>query len=177
VDLVPEPPAAPSGERGPNGPEPTVRAALHSLTRQSERDPATGRWTAGNLGRLVTFEESTQFWAAVAPAKAELVSRVASDLAADATTPTTLLGLIEAYAEARLFRTAMFLRLTDLGGPITVKGKARALYKAYLAASERETKLAQLIGLERRTKLVDPLDAVRAAVHEASHIQEGRDEG
>ncbi len=161
---------APAPEPGSLGPDlaAPVREALDTVARLPERDAATGRWTEGGLGKATTLEESTQFWAAVAPAKAELASRVAGDLAADSSTPTTLLGLVDAYAEARLFRTAMFLRLTDLGGPITTKGKARALYKAYLSAVDREMKLAQLIGLERRSKPVDPIAAVHAAVAEAN---------
>ena len=46
----------------------------------------------------------------------------------------------------------MFLRLADVGGPITTKGRQRALYTAYLGALDRETKLAQVLGLERKAK-------------------------
>lgn len=164
----PGPDASPQTSSNPLDPTPTVRTALQDIDSRPERDPETGRWIAGGLGKVTTLEESTQFWAAVAPAKAALAERVALDLAADSDTATTMLGLIDAYAEARLFRTAMFLRLTDLGGPVTTKGKARALYKAYLAALDREMKLATTIGLDRRTKPVNPLDAVRAAVEEAN---------
>ena len=71
--------------------------------------------------------------------------------------PTTLGGVIEAYAEARLFRMSMFIRLTegDNPGPITGKGKTKALYVAYVQALDRETKLAQIIGLDRASKQVD----------------------
>lgn len=85
------------------------------------------RFIAGSLASATPFEESAAFWSAIEPAKRELVARVQTDLAVDDTTATTLFGLIRAYVEARLFGTAMFLRLGDLGGPITTKGKARAL--------------------------------------------------
>lgn len=120
------------------------------------------------LNAAVTYERSKLFWAAVEPAKRELVERVARDQALDADAAETLNGIIDAYAEARLFRTSMFLRLVDLGGPITTKGKARALYTAYLSALDRETKLAQILGLERKRKPINPLDAVREAVAEAN---------
>ena len=87
---------------------------------------------------------------------------VETDLGVDGDTATTLRGLIDAYAEARLFRTAMFLRLIDMGGPLTTKGSARALYRSYLSALDRETKLAQVLGLERRAKRVRTLAEVMA---------------
>src|SRR5687767_12760296 len=121
-----------------------VRAALEQITSRPDRDDATGRFIAGAQPHAKTFERSEAFWSAVAPAKRELVERIHSDLAVDGSTATTLVGLIDAYVEARLFRTAMFIRLGDLGGPVTTKGKSRALYSAYLAALDRETRLAQV---------------------------------
>jgi hypothetical protein len=67
----------------------------------------------------------------------------------------TLRGLQDAYCEARLFRSAMFVRLVEQGGPITGKGRMRALYTAYLGALDREMKLAQALGLERKPKPVE----------------------
>ena len=81
-------------------------------------------------------------------------------MAVDDSSVETLLGLIDAHAEARLFRTSMFLRLVAQGGPITTKGKARALYRAYLDALDRETKLATTLGIERKAKPVAPLSEV-----------------
>lgn len=145
-----------------------VRDALSALAQQPARDPVTKRFVAGTLASGTTLARSEQFWSAVEPAKRELVAHVRTDLAVDDSTVETLLGLIDAYVEVRLFRTSMFLRLVDQGGPITTKGKARALYRAYLDALDRETKLAQVLGLERKSKPVNPLDAVRAAVVEAN---------
>jgi len=136
----------------------------------SARDRTTGRFIgpSPNVAAGKTLARSAQFWAAVEPLKRDLVERVRTDLAADAGSVETLLGLVDAYAESRLFRSSMFLRLVDQGGPITNKGKARALYRAYLDALDRETKLAQVLGLERRAKPVQPLEAVRRAVEEAN---------
>lgn len=136
-----------------------VRDVLSALAQQPARD-AAGHFVAGTLAGGTTLERSEQFWSAVEPVKRELVAHVRTDLAVDAGTTEPLIGLIDAYAEVRLFRTSMFLRLVDLGGPITTKGKARALYRAYLAALDRETKLAQVLGLERRAKPVSSLEDV-----------------
>jgi hypothetical protein len=110
-----------------------------------------------------TFERSELFWTAIDPAKRELVARVLRDRGLDATECTiTLGGVIEAYAEARLFRMSMFIRLTEgeNPGPITGKGKTKALYLAYVQALDRETKLAQVIGLERRSKRVQTISDI-----------------
>ncbi len=132
-----------------------VRDALSELAARPARDPVTQRFVGANVGAGTTLARSAQFWSAVEPAKRELVERVRTDLAVDDSSVETLLGLIEGYCEARLFRTSMFLRLVDQGGPITTKGKARALYRAYLDALDRETKLAQVLGLERKSKRID----------------------
>ena len=157
-------PAAPSAELGPNGgsarPAERVRGVLAALAQQPARDPVTQRFVAGTLAAGRTLERSAQFWSAVEPAKRELVECVQRDQALDADAAETLRGLVDAYAEVRLFRTTMFLRLVDQGGPITTKGKARALYRAYLDALDRETKLAQVLGLERRARKIPTLAEV-----------------
>jgi hypothetical protein len=142
-------------EVGANGPDvdACVREALEALAAKQARDH--GRFTVGNIDAGRTLWRSEGFWAAVETAKRELVASVRADIAADDTAAQTLLGLMDAYAEVRLFRSAMFVRLVELGGPITAKGKQRALYTAYLGALDRETKLAQQLGLERRSKSVD----------------------
>lgn len=131
-----------------------MRDVLSAFAQQQPRDPVSKQFitlleNGSPLGR------SRQYWSAVEPAKRRLVDRVRTDLAIDDSSVETLLGLIEGYAEARLFRTTMFLRLIDQGGPITTKGKARALYRAYLDALDRETKLALVLGLERKAKRLD----------------------
>jgi AcrR family transcriptional regulator len=155
-------PNAPRRETAPNGtplaaPDVTerVRDVLSTLAAQPARDPVTNRFVAQTLAGGKTLLRSEQYWRAIEPLKQELVATVHRDQALDDTTPETLRGLIDGYAEARLFRTSMFLRLVDQGGPITSKGRMRALYKAYLDALDRETKLAQVIGLARKTKQID----------------------
>ena len=148
-------PAAPSAELAANGPDVAdpVREAVDSLTSRPSRD-VSGRYVGGNTAAVTTGARSELLWAALAPAKRELVERVKADRGVNGDAAETMLGLVDGYAEARLFRQSMFIRLVDLGGVVTTKGKARALYTAYLSALDRETKLAGLIGLERRSKHV-----------------------
>ena len=128
-----------------------VDEALDGLLQRPQRDAESGKFVKGNVVGGKTLARSQHFWKSVEEAKRELVQRLEVDLgAADGAGPETLLGLIDAYAEARLFRHAMFRRLVELGGPITTKGTARVLYSSYLQALDRETRLALALGLERR---------------------------
>src|SRR3954464_14461914 len=114
-----------------------VTETLDSLTARPDRDRVSGRFVSGTLAAGTTLVRSEQLWASLAPIKADLVATVETDLAAS-DAAETLRGLISAYAEARLLRSAMFARLVDLGGPVTNKGRQRALYTAYLGALDRE---------------------------------------
>src|SRR4051794_38946464 len=133
-----------------------VREALDALTSRADRDSQTGRFTAGTLAAGTTLARSEQLWSALEPLKRELVMSVETDLAAEDAAQTKR-GLIDAYAEARLFRAAMFRRVVDQGGPVTNKGRVRALYTAYLSALDREMKLAQTLGLDRQSREVKDL--------------------
>lgn len=53
-------------------------------------------------------------------------------------------------------------------GPLTPKGHQRAALSALLQVSDRLTRLALALGLERRARAVSPLEAIRAAVAEAN---------
>lgn len=43
------------------------------------------------------------------------------------------------------------------GGLMTAKGRARALFSAFLSTTDRQVKLAQLLGLERRERHIESL--------------------
>lgn len=141
----------PTPELGADAPDVAhcVREAMSSLSGP--------QYNAG-----VTFARSEHFWAAVEGAKRHLVARVQADAGGREHAAETLLGLVDGYAEARLLRTSLFLRLMDAGGPVTHKGKTRALYSAWCAALDREAKLAQIVGLTRRGKDVGGLTAYLA---------------
>jgi hypothetical protein len=46
------------------------------------------------------------------------------------------------------------------GEPLTNKGKTRAMFAAYLQLLDRETKLAQALGLTRKARKVQSLSEV-----------------
>jgi hypothetical protein len=76
-------------------------------------------------------------------------------------------SLADAFVELGAVRDYLGSRLAK-EGPLTAKGRTRALLTAYLSVVDRQTKLAQLLGLERQVKSIHPLDAVRLAVEEAN---------
>lgn len=149
---------SPSGQRSPDGPEDGARDVIARLTARPDRDAATGRFVKGNQAAGRTLARSGALWDALADAKRELVGQLRSDLAIDnGDAAATLAGLLDAYAEARLLRHSMFVRMVELGGPVTTKGKARALFGTYLQALDRERRLALDLGLERRAAKVPSL--------------------
>jgi hypothetical protein len=77
---------------------------------------------------------------------------VRADLALDAQPPATLSALVEAFAETSLLRRSMFVRIAETDGPVTSKGRVRAILAAYWGALDRELRLAQTLGLERRAR-------------------------
>jgi hypothetical protein len=141
-----------------------IGAALGGLlARANERD-SKGRFTRDNAAHLRTLEHSGQLRAALAPLKQELVERVRVQLGADTDdAPETLLGVIDAYAEARLLRSSAFVRLSQLGGFMTSKGKARALLSTWGAAFDREMRAAERLGLVRRARRAQtPIEWLRS---------------
>ena len=50
----------------------------------------------------------------------------------------------------------------------TAKGRTATVVARLLAVMDRKLKLIQLVGLERRSKPVNPLDAVQRAVEDAN---------
>lgn len=156
-----QPPAettvAPSGETLANGPDVNacVRDAIERLTLRPDRDAETGQFVAGNLAPVKTFERSVSFWMELEPLKLTIVSHVLESLNI-APGDSIVAGLVTGYVESKLLRSAMFARLSDTGGPITGKGRTKALYKCFLQALDRETRLAQTIAALSRPATVTP---------------------
>jgi hypothetical protein len=121
----------PDSELGNDG---RIGAALGGLLARREERDSKGRFIHENTGHLHTLEHSAQLLAALEPLKQEMVMRVRVQLAADTDdAPETLLGVIDGYVEARLLRSSAFVRLSQLGGFMTSKGKARALLGTWRA--------------------------------------------
>lgn len=168
-------PETPSAQPAGNGPEHGVRGALEQLAERPNHDPETGQFVDGNTAAGCSLSRSTAFWGAVGVAKRELIDRLHSDLAVDAgRAAVTLEGLIDGYAEARLLRTAMFIRLTELPrGAVTAKGNTRALFNTYLSALDREVRLALTLGTERKSRDMGLADYVARKAREADNSESG----
>ena len=139
---------APSAEPGNDG---RIRTALDGLlSRSLARDETTGRFTHG---KVTTGAESRGLFEDLAPVKADIVASVRLQLAADTDdAPPTLLHSIDAYADAYLLRKATFMQLAQRGGPVTNKGKVRGLLQAWCSFLDRELRLVQMLGLERKQR-------------------------
>jgi len=133
-----------------------------------------GRCSAGHVGRgnglaVVTGQRSVAFWAAEAGARREIARGVIQDSGhVDGDAPTALGIAAEGIAQAVLVRDSAYRRLVESGGPLTASGRARRAFAVWLAASDRLERHLRLVGLERRARHVDPMDAVKAAVREAN---------
>lgn len=158
--------SGPSAESGTNGTlDGRVSEALESVQSRPDRDPTTGRFLTGNTAAGRTLARSEALWSELSTLKGGLADQLRADLAIeDGKAAETLAGLVDAYCEARLLRMAMFKRMTEQGGPVTGKGRVRAIFSTYLSALDRETKLATTLGLERRQKAVPSLQEALAAV-------------
>lgn len=139
--------ADPSSELGTDG---QLSAAVDAMLDRSLMRGADGRFITG---QVKTGEFSASFAADVAPLKVNTINRVKAQLAiAEGDGTETLLNTIDMYAEMNLLRRATFMQIAASGGPITNKGKLRALTSAYLSFFDRELKAAEKLGLERRSR-------------------------
>jgi hypothetical protein len=119
-----------------------------------------GRFAAGNTAALVHGGRSRQASALQAPLREEIRRQVMQDLGDDEVAlPTTLLRLVDRFAETSLLCDSYIQWLEEQGGPIGTRGRQRAAVGGYLAALDRQMKLAQMIGLERRAKDINTLTA------------------
>lgn len=164
-------PGEPCGTNGTV--EAAVDGVLDHLAGRGDRDKGTGRFVAGNLANLKSgyrngVIRSESLREAVEGGKAALTEQVRADLGAGDDCPATMAGMIDAWAECRLLRSMMFRRMVELGGAVTGKGRTRAIYPAYLQALDREQRLAQALGLERKAKaLPSKFEALEARRKEA----------
>jgi hypothetical protein len=130
-----------------------VHDALAQLADRADLRDKNGRYLPGNTGRLHSLEYSGQLKAALEPLKRDIVQRVRVQLGVDAGDGVeTLNGVIDMYAEARLLRSSAFVRLAQLGGFITNKGRSRALLAVWGQAFDREMRAAEKLGLSRRAQ-------------------------
>lgn len=129
-----------------------IRSALDTMLSKSLERDDKGRFVHGHV---TTGAESRGFFDDLAPVKADIVTSVRAQLAADHDdAPPTLLALIDAFAEAHLLRKATFMQLASRGGPITNKGRVRGLLAAWGSFFDREIRAAERLGLQRQSRPV-----------------------
>ena len=99
--------------------------------------------------------------AAIAGKREELVKHLGGD-------PSLIQAdLVTDYARVDVLIESVAANI-EVGGIFTPKGSARAAVSLLLTLLDRRLRLATTLGLERKSKPVNPLDAVRAAVAEAN---------
>jgi hypothetical protein len=162
-------PEIPLGELAPAGAgglRPAAAGGDAAAGRDAGRDAgdgvagrdAAGRFRPDNRAALVHGGRSRQASTLQAPLREQIRTRVLSDLGADANALTaTMSGLVDRFAETSLLCDAYFTFLQDQGGPIGTRGRQRAAVAGYLAALDRQMKLASMIGLTRRATRVPTL--------------------
>lgn len=135
--------------------------------------PGTGRFVRGNRDALTHGGYSRQVAGGLLPEQAELVAMLSEKRAAieqdlggaDALTELQR-DLIARYVQMEL--VAERLASTVVAAPLTAKGAKRAALSAFLAVTDRQQRLAMTLGLERRSRPINPLDAVALAVEHAN---------
>jgi hypothetical protein len=134
-----------------------------------ERDPSTGRFVAGNRAAVTHGLRATKYLEQLKAEASDVLRERRETLQRDLGGE---LGLVKAdSADAYLVTVLLTESLAQnllAHGVLTPKGKTRAAMSAFLQVLDRQVKLATLLGLERRTKPVDPLVAVARAVEEAN---------
>jgi hypothetical protein len=132
-----------------------IEPPMGESTPTGDRD-SHGRFAKGNDAALVHGARSRQASALQAPLREEIRRQVIADLGGDESVlPTTILRLVDRFAEVSLLCDSYMTWLADQGGPIGNRGRQRAAVGGYLAALDRQMKLSVLIGLERKSKKVD----------------------
>jgi hypothetical protein len=136
--------------------------------------PADGRFQKGNTFSLKHGGFSEQVKRALLPEQAAILESLAEkraeierDLGGAETLSVLTRDLANRYLELCVVADYLGGKLVT-EGPLTPKGNQRAALTAYLGVIDRLQRLALTLGLERRQKPVNPLDAVRHAVEEAN---------
>jgi hypothetical protein len=142
---------------------PSPSAELPASGRPDGRDDR-GRFAPGwpllpdARGSLKTGSRSVYAKAGALPEQADIVALMAekhaayvADLGGRSALSQIKLDLVGRYQETDLLASTLAENIKR-GGVVTGKGRTRAAVTAYLAVVDRQTRLAQLLGLERVLK-------------------------
>ena len=127
---------------------------------------------ANNTAALVVGAHSRQFWGSHIAERHALEDELLSDAGFSRDeAPVALRLAVEGIASATLILRSAFDRIGEAGGPLTVDARGRSAFLIWLQAFDRQERGLRLVGLSRKPKPVNPLDAVRQAVIEANQRQ------
>jgi hypothetical protein len=160
---------APSGGNGAPTAPPACRCGAGASSTNEHRC-ANGHLLPGHPSQLIVGHRSVAFWNAAQDALSELVGDVLRDHGySPDDAPRALLVAAEGFAQAKLIADAAFDRLRVVGGPLSDRNdRARRAFTVWESASASVERHAKLLGLKRRTKHVDPLEALHRAVERAN---------
>ncbi len=153
---------APFGELAASGPD--VAACFREARN-------TGRFTVGNTLSLKHGARSARVKAALLPEQAEALAALAEKRIGIENDR----GGVEGMAVIARDMVTRYIELDNVAtwlsdnlqrhGALTGKGRQRAALTAYLGIVDRQVRLAQLLGLERKQKpVVSPLDYIDGKV-------------
>lgn len=122
---------------------------------------------------LGDLRRSKYLWKDLASAKKWLLDRIKEDFALteDGDGAVTLMSVADLFAELTLMRRTMFLRMMESGGPFTQQGHTRAIMHTFIAIIDRELRAATALGLEKKQKVVNPIEGLKSAVAKATANQ------
>jgi hypothetical protein len=163
------PPVTTGGELEPDG---RIRSVVDRLMSAPVRGE-DGRFVRG---AFKTGEHSDVFWSELQPVKQAIVDRVRQQLAVDtddADGRETLAALIDGFAEAHLLRKSIFLRMCMQGGPVTNKGKMRAIVQAWSTFFDRELRTIERLGIVRKARRTQtPIEWLESLDHQEGSAHE-----
>ncbi len=158
-------PALPADPAGPS----RQTAASGSVCPACGQAHPGGRFVVGCPGpRLTTGEYSRLVRSGAATGQADALAQARQELRAELGDVGVVKSeLADAFVELAAVRNYLGGRL-EAEGPLTAKGRTRALLSAYLLVVDRQVRLAGLLGVERRSKNInDTFDAALAREPEA----------
>lgn len=127
-----------------------------------------GHVMPGNVLALVVGQRSAQLWAAEAQARKEVADAVIADAGfRPGEEPRALAMAAQSLAQALMVQTSAYLRMAEEGGPLSASSRARRAFGVWLAATATIEKHLRIVGLQRRGRPVDPMEAVRQHVQRA----------
>ena len=135
---------------------------------------ADGKFAPGNTEALTHGAYSKQARAGDLPSQAESaalvrerVQEIVNDLGGRDEISTVLAGQVRQHGRLEMLEEHLWHQIED-GGVTTAKGSTRACVTLWLKVLDRLQRSAMTLGIERKQRQVNPLDAVRAAVLEAN---------